>query len=1090
MTIDAQYSSQFSLHDCSTGDLSCNGMSLYVPPNNGRPRAVISGGKTLTSSHGEILQLYAIFSWHDLEIQALAASNDDATSTFSPDHANGIMHCLPDYTAACNLAADSWTCSQSDDICDNPPTQQPTAAPTSSPTPSPSIKPSDNPTIDPSTAPTLSPTTALLMDGNLVQNANQTESEKQAEVLWVLTSILLSILCLIMIILTYYVLHARYRHKEELDNPISIKYTRTSTVEVDHEHDGVSLQQSKQRKSSAALSGFVQALQQGSHVQHGSQSAMAQNITVQRQMSQNHSCSNSMNMHARNDTMLYKGDHDEKEEEEEDEQQRLVKQAQIDEVDDEVTSLDDDDDGDENAAQKQEKNDAFHISTDCGMHINDKEEGAYVNETRPYQQGKRSSIQVRANPLASMHQKHAYSTGGVYPRGSLSNLHHHKLNSYSHSHWNLPTARSPYMAQSKSMQFEQKVNLQRVNSNSSANNSPFSYFAKPESFGITQPAAEDTHIMAYSPFVQHSYSVPPSNLIYTQLQQASGSLLDIYNEKQPNQQAMDLITSPKQHTTENQQAARDIDVGVEKDAVCIGPDTSDALKLITTNGDDEEEEEEEEEAVQTAGAVVKNHGDGVERKDRDVDEITVSAMSQRSASSQVAKAEQVAMKQDDEKKQEAKPFPKGHPGFIIVDAKAGVLSKVSTSRSKSSMIQQVSYKSKASHQTLLSPLSTLTASTSIPQQTSYTQDTQDDEEHEQGESPLIIVNTRLTERDEEDEEEDEEDMDGTNDYQMSEVPLDAIKYGASLVSTQCDDTEMNGSCFHEQAVAMTQTEDKHSIGRTPSGHSSEQQMAETDYQHHAPHHRSQPTVMLLAQSMQELEEQQEEAEEEEEEESEEDEEDEEESGSRSGSATVFISQSTSSASASSSASNSSSGSVYDSDEEKIEWRNGGQAAESVQSNLTSFARQSKHSEASRSGDIAEYYENHPYSQPQQHANRSYGGMHMVANKRQSARHDSSRYHGNERYMNVAVNVKMDGDESAKMMKSSRALRALFDAGNMNMKALHVHKKRSVIPVKSPIDAHMDDDEYDDDEEESQSLRGHQTHGTQHSTLEIQGLINM
>ena len=121
-TIRAEYASQLTLNDCSD-DLSCNGMSIYFPPNtNGYPRATINGGDNLKAINGRSLHFYAIFGWHDLKI-----INYDGNFA---ENVNAFMHCLPSYTSACSLSSTSWTCAQSEDVCNAPPTQQPTASPT------------------------------------------------------------------------------------------------------------------------------------------------------------------------------------------------------------------------------------------------------------------------------------------------------------------------------------------------------------------------------------------------------------------------------------------------------------------------------------------------------------------------------------------------------------------------------------------------------------------------------------------------------------------------------------------------------------------------------------------------------------------------------------------------------------------------------------------------------------------------------------------------------------------------------------------------------------------------------------------------
>ena len=124
MTINAEYSSQFNLNDCTNGDLTCNGMTIYFPPHIGNnPRALINGGDHLTSLKGEKTHFYAIFGWYDINIINYNGNFLDNT--------NGKMHCLPHYQSSCNFHTSSWSCSDETDTCNNPPTQQPTTAPTS-----------------------------------------------------------------------------------------------------------------------------------------------------------------------------------------------------------------------------------------------------------------------------------------------------------------------------------------------------------------------------------------------------------------------------------------------------------------------------------------------------------------------------------------------------------------------------------------------------------------------------------------------------------------------------------------------------------------------------------------------------------------------------------------------------------------------------------------------------------------------------------------------------------------------------------------------------------------------------------------------
>lgn len=120
-TVHSEYASHFILDGC-IDQLSCNGMNLYLPPNDGEPKAIVNGGGTLASVNSEPLNLYAIFGWLDVSIR-------NYQGTFA-DHSNTQMHCLPDYSASCTIASDSWTCTNTEDICNIPPTSPPTTSPT------------------------------------------------------------------------------------------------------------------------------------------------------------------------------------------------------------------------------------------------------------------------------------------------------------------------------------------------------------------------------------------------------------------------------------------------------------------------------------------------------------------------------------------------------------------------------------------------------------------------------------------------------------------------------------------------------------------------------------------------------------------------------------------------------------------------------------------------------------------------------------------------------------------------------------------------------------------------------------------------
>ena len=124
-SVNAQFSTKFNLNNCNDGDLTCNGMTIYFPPHySTTPRATINGGNHLTSLYNEPLNFYAIFGWLDISI---INNNGDLQ-----DNSLGFMHCLPHYQKSCTFLSHGWQCLNTNSICNDPPTQQPTAAPTAS----------------------------------------------------------------------------------------------------------------------------------------------------------------------------------------------------------------------------------------------------------------------------------------------------------------------------------------------------------------------------------------------------------------------------------------------------------------------------------------------------------------------------------------------------------------------------------------------------------------------------------------------------------------------------------------------------------------------------------------------------------------------------------------------------------------------------------------------------------------------------------------------------------------------------------------------------------------------------------------------
>eukprot|EP01083_Nonionella_stella_P071523 192134_1 len=245
-TIYAQYSSQFKLNDCSTGDLSCNGMSIYFPPNDNGPRSTIRGGTHLTSTPDQSLHFYAIFGWHDIEF-----TND----RLFEGHSNAYMHCLTDYSETCSLAVDSWSCAQHNHTCNAPPTRAPTFSPTASPTfqptepttepthyptdeptvkptsfpsitptPRPSLQPTQitsEPTMDPTIEPTVQTTVAMLSTQRILishvfdDESTAASATQRMDWLWIATGLLVIVLCCILLVLSYFIYPTRSSKPEE-----------------------------------------------------------------------------------------------------------------------------------------------------------------------------------------------------------------------------------------------------------------------------------------------------------------------------------------------------------------------------------------------------------------------------------------------------------------------------------------------------------------------------------------------------------------------------------------------------------------------------------------------------------------------------------------------------------------------------------------------------------------------------------------------------------------------------------------------------------------------------------------------------------
>eukprot|EP01084_Bolivina_argentea_P087382 157825_1 len=118
--IIATHSSSLIIHDCATGEFTCKGISIYLPPNNnGIPRAIIDGADNGLSQGGGInntfdgentipIHFYAIYGWNDINIV-------NYSGTF--EYQGGIMHCTINYNSNCPFNNNSWECENTNHIC-------------------------------------------------------------------------------------------------------------------------------------------------------------------------------------------------------------------------------------------------------------------------------------------------------------------------------------------------------------------------------------------------------------------------------------------------------------------------------------------------------------------------------------------------------------------------------------------------------------------------------------------------------------------------------------------------------------------------------------------------------------------------------------------------------------------------------------------------------------------------------------------------------------------------------------------------------------------------------------------------------------
>merc|ERR1719361_872515 len=94
------------------------------------------------------------------------------------------------------------------------PTRQPSSIPTISPTNTPTTIPTSFPTttLQPTIDPTVLPPHALT--SSTLSLFSDTEPLSHVDILWLVTSLLLSLLCIILVVLTYYVFKSRFKEDE------------------------------------------------------------------------------------------------------------------------------------------------------------------------------------------------------------------------------------------------------------------------------------------------------------------------------------------------------------------------------------------------------------------------------------------------------------------------------------------------------------------------------------------------------------------------------------------------------------------------------------------------------------------------------------------------------------------------------------------------------------------------------------------------------------------------------------------------------------------------------------------------------------
>ena len=213
MQIHAENSKSFTF---IVGNISIQpalGLSIWFPSRDEitheKKAKVISLGNGiygLTGYYGLYpINFYAVHGWLDVEVIYVSIT----------DKHGAIMHCNINYTDSCHVADDSWTCTASNTICDNPfnETMPPTLSPTYNPTAAPTLTPSISPTLEPTpytSAPTLIPTLEPTYRSNPSPSATTQvhdlmagDGKKSPEITIIIVSVSMVILLIIGLIIVW-----------------------------------------------------------------------------------------------------------------------------------------------------------------------------------------------------------------------------------------------------------------------------------------------------------------------------------------------------------------------------------------------------------------------------------------------------------------------------------------------------------------------------------------------------------------------------------------------------------------------------------------------------------------------------------------------------------------------------------------------------------------------------------------------------------------------------------------------------------------------------------------------------------------------